>query len=284
MKVILSRKGMDSQAGGMASPILPDGTLLSLPIPDKNSGQHYENFMYKNYSFREMIGQLNPRFNFVQNATCHLDPDIFDSIEGRTKEWKPAFGQSGVSARHLDKMQVGIGDIFLFYGMFRKTIYQADGRLSYVSGSPILHIVYGYMEVGEVLNEQQEIAKRYSWHPHSVDGGHSYNRLYLPKRYGTFQYNDSLVLTKPGQNSRRMWRLPAFFAEGGISVSWQGHRRPVCKDGYAELNSSCRGQEFVITTTTAEQEKNLHNWIDGIIQTGRGETSKGAAKPYRQLP
>jgi len=35
MKVILSRKGFDSQYGGMPSPILPDGTLLSLPIPSK---------------------------------------------------------------------------------------------------------------------------------------------------------------------------------------------------------------------------------------------------------
>ena len=33
MKVILSRKGMDSESGRVASPILPDGTLLSLPIP-----------------------------------------------------------------------------------------------------------------------------------------------------------------------------------------------------------------------------------------------------------
>ena len=35
MKVILSRKGFDSSYGGTASPILPDGTLLSLPIPSK---------------------------------------------------------------------------------------------------------------------------------------------------------------------------------------------------------------------------------------------------------
>lgn len=33
MKVILSGKGFDSSYGGQASPILPDGTLLSLPIP-----------------------------------------------------------------------------------------------------------------------------------------------------------------------------------------------------------------------------------------------------------
>ena len=46
MKVILSRKGMDSEAGGMASPILPDGTLLSLPISDENSNQQYGGLYY----------------------------------------------------------------------------------------------------------------------------------------------------------------------------------------------------------------------------------------------
>lgn len=30
MKVILSRKGFDSGYGGFSSPVLPDGTLLSL--------------------------------------------------------------------------------------------------------------------------------------------------------------------------------------------------------------------------------------------------------------
>lgn len=268
MKVILSRKGMDSEAGGMASPILPDGTLLSLPIPDENSNQQYKELYYKGHSFCEIIHQLNPRFNFVQNVTCHLDPDIYDSIEGKAKEWKAAFGQSGVSASHLDKMEVDEGDVFLFYGMFKETKHQAEHKLSYISGSPIQHIIYGYMEVGEILKDQQAIQERYSWHPHSADSKRSHNRLYLPKRYGTFQYNDSLVLTKPEQNSRKLWRLPSFFAQDGISVSWQGKNRPVFKDGYAELNSSCRGQEFVITTDTPEQQDNLRSWVDDIIQKG----------------
>jgi hypothetical protein len=38
MKVILSRKGFDSASGGMPSPILPDGTLISLPIPCDRPG------------------------------------------------------------------------------------------------------------------------------------------------------------------------------------------------------------------------------------------------------
>ena len=39
MKVILSRKGFDSANGGIASPILEDGAIVSFPIPapDKNT-------------------------------------------------------------------------------------------------------------------------------------------------------------------------------------------------------------------------------------------------------
>jgi len=80
MKVILSRKGMDSEAGGIPSPILPDGTLLSLPIPDNTSGQKYSELYYNGQSLQEIIHQLKPRFNFSKNPTCHLDPDIYNTI------------------------------------------------------------------------------------------------------------------------------------------------------------------------------------------------------------
>ena len=36
MKVILSRKGFDSSAGGYASFIYPNGKMQSLPIPSTN--------------------------------------------------------------------------------------------------------------------------------------------------------------------------------------------------------------------------------------------------------
>ena len=50
MKIILSRKGFDSPAGRRPSPIFPNCTMMSLPIPDDNSmvrsrcvkdGSHY---------------------------------------------------------------------------------------------------------------------------------------------------------------------------------------------------------------------------------------------------
>ena len=268
MKVILSRKGMDSTSGGMASPILPDGTLLSLPIPDKTVGTAYKDLYYKGQSIEEIIGQLRPKFDFDKNQTCHLDPDIYEDIEDRTakSEWKPAFGQHGVSAVHLDKFDVGAGDIFLFYGMFQKTMYQSDKTLYFDRNAPIVHIIYGYMKVGEVLREKQEIKSRYFWHPHSINCNRPNNRLYLPDTYSTFQYDDSLILTKRGQDNRRLWALPAFFGEDGISISWQGDNRPILKDGYAELNSACRGQEFVVTASTPKQERNLCEWVVRLIQ------------------
>ena len=268
MKVILSRKGMDSTSGGMASPILPDGTLLSLPIPDNTVGTAYKDLCYKGQSLEEIISQLCPKFDFGKSQTCHLDPDIYEDIEGRTAtdEWKPAFGQHGVSAVHLDKLGVGVGDIFLFYGMFQKTMVQPDKTLCFDRNAPIVHIIYGYMKVGEVLREKQEIKSRYFWHPHSINCNRPNNRLYLPDTYSTFQYDDSLILTKRGQDNRRLWALPAFFGEDGISISWQGDNRPILKDGYAELNSACRGQEFVVTTSTPKQERNLCDWVDRLIQ------------------
>ena len=38
------------------------------------------------------------------------------------------------------------------------------------------------------------------------------------------------------------------------------------KDGYAELNSACRGQEFVVSASTPKQERKLCDWVDRLIQ------------------
>jgi hypothetical protein len=43
MRIILSRKGFDTEYGQMPSPIMPDGTLLSLPIPAKDEKINYNN-------------------------------------------------------------------------------------------------------------------------------------------------------------------------------------------------------------------------------------------------
>lgn len=266
MKVVLSRKGMDSVSGGIPSPILPDGTLLSLPIPDDGSGLLYEEILYKGCSYKEFIHQLCPSFNFKKYNRCHLDPDLYDVLRDRPSHWKPAFGQCGIPAKHLDKMGVGVDDVFLFYGMFRPTEYRQDGTLAYKKTVPIQHIIYGYMRVGTVLRDPIKIKDEYYWHPHAAKKSFPDNRLYLPADYGVFSYNEKFLLSKPNQPNRRLWSLPAFFAESGILISWQGGKSPILADGRAELNSTCRGQEFVITAKHPELEQKLIHWVEHLTR------------------
>lgn len=142
MKVVLSRKGMDSRAGGIPSPILPDGTLLSLPIPNEKSGVPYGDLVYKGRTYQQIIQQIHPTFDFQKHPFCHLDPDIYGVLKNTHAGWKPAFGQYEIPAKHLDGQGVDVGDVFLFYGMFRQTEKLPDGTLHFVKGAPIQHIIY----------------------------------------------------------------------------------------------------------------------------------------------
>ena len=266
MKVILSRKGMDSASGGIPSPILPDGTLLSLPIPDDHGELSYKAISYAGNNYQQIIRQLKPNFNFQKHPFCHLDPDIYREIKGRPDGWIPAFGQHDISAVHLDNMGVGEGDWFLFYGMFQQADYDHNGDLKFVRGEPIRHIIYGYMEIKRVLDDPVEIQQDYSWHPHAV-GTKKNNRLYLAGDYGTFRYDDRLVLTMAGQPKRSRWELPNFFADANISMSWQGENRPNLNGNSSWLEASSRGQEFVLTATTPEMQRKLTDWRESIIRT-----------------
>ena len=160
MKVVLSRKGMDSRAGGIPSPILPDGTLLSLPIPNEKSGVPYGDLVYKGRTYQQIIQQIHPTFDFQKHPFCHLDPDIYGVLKNTHAGWKPAFGQYEIPAKHLDGQGVDVGDVFLFYGMFRQTEKLPDGTLHFVKGAPIQHIIYGYMVVSEILKDQDQTTKR----------------------------------------------------------------------------------------------------------------------------
>ena len=148
--------------------------------------------------------------------------------------------------------------------MFRQTEIK-NGKLSYIKGAPIRHIIYGYMEIGKVIKDDKEIASKYNWHPHSIAPFYTNNRIYISKKCSTFHYDDALVLTQKDQPRRSVWQLPSFFAEKGIAISWQGHTHPVIKGDSSILKTASRGQEFVITTDTKEQEENLSDWVKEII-------------------
>lgn len=118
MKIILSRKGFDSVSGGCPSPILPDGALLSMPIPSQK-GVRYADLTYGGHTYADILTGLNPK---RQYEACHLDPDIRSGIRTiPVKDWKPAFGQTGSAAGMLQNAGVTVGDLFLFFGLFRQT-------------------------------------------------------------------------------------------------------------------------------------------------------------------
>jgi hypothetical protein len=68
MKIILSRKGFDSAAGGYPSPLfIEENRLLSLPIPEDNDSNYIDTgITYKNLALiiyfpdMEYLNMINP--------------------------------------------------------------------------------------------------------------------------------------------------------------------------------------------------------------------------------
>lgn len=113
MKLILSRKGFDSSFGGCASPILPDGTMLSMPIPG-NGPLSFDQIQYGDISGDVLWKQLAPK-RYDPRSRCHLDPDIrAEWWISLPHGWTPSFGQCDAAQSHLENQGVGIAISFSF--------------------------------------------------------------------------------------------------------------------------------------------------------------------------
>ncbi|MBP7670723.1 hypothetical protein KA119_00325 [Candidatus Gracilibacteria bacterium] len=254
MKIILSRKGFDSAYGGYASPILPDGRMISLPIP-YNDVTKYGDLKFDNdRSYYDVMRQLKPEIRYgrvwhelTKNATCHFDPDI-------NRGPNSAFGQCGSAQGHLRNEKVGTGDLFLFFGWFRQTTWE-KGSLQFVKGAPDLHIIFGYLQVEEVIEVKEDSIsdKRIKDHCHVKSDSIRKlpnNTIYLASKNlswdesrsgaGVFDFNQKRVLTKINY-PRSQWDLPYAFRNIEISR----HSKNSWKDeGY--FQSAPIGQEFII--------------------------------------
>lgn len=267
MKIILSRKGFDSEYGKQANPILPDGTLLSLPIPDENGNNVFSSLLCNEMgmNYYEIIHSLKPRTKTKEDDTCHLDPDLRKDVRDRLPGWKPAFGQADIALHHLQNKKVGIGDLFLFFGWFKETEMN-QGKLVYKRGAKDLHVIYGYLQIGRTIEKKADAPFWLKDHPHigdkkdRVDGN---NAIYLPadklsfmpniNGYGLLKYRKDRILTKEGM-SKSKWNLPSFFKEVDISY----HPDP-WKDNY--FQSAAKGQEFVMEACPEVLE-----WVKQIIR------------------
>ncbi|MGN1373209.1 MAG: hypothetical protein ACI4VK_04075 [Candidatus Coproplasma sp.] len=173
MKIILSRKGFDSANGGIVSPIMEDGTLISFPIPSDDK-DNYEDLIYAGQSYIKILQDLNYK-EHPKYHNCHLDPDLnMDRRRNKIDGWHPVFGQVNSSAVYLlEKVNVEVGDLFLFFGNYHK-VRCVNGKYQYVKktgdfySDNDLQLIWGYMQVGKIIKEPEE-QKKYSWHPHSSD-------------------------------------------------------------------------------------------------------------------
>lgn len=274
VKIVFSRKGFDSASGGCPSPILPDGSLLSLPIPDvtQTSPTRYRDLVRHGHNVGDLVERLAGS-RVRADSLAHLDPDLVESMRPRQQGWRPAFGQCAAAQGHLRKQAVGVGDVFLFWGLFRRV----DGDLRWAG--PRLHAIWGWLSIGQVASVDRDVrtaAAKWRWaagHPHLAFRPDPSNTLYVasdatddnePPGAGVFaRYADDLRLTAPGASAASDWSLPSWMVpRGRPAMSY--HADPTRwsqRDGHVNLRIVGRGQEFVLD---AEQYPEAQDWLRSL--------------------
>ena len=268
MRLILSRKGFDSSAGGCPSPVFPDGTLYALPIPDEKSHIPYGDLSFAGLNIGTLVEDLtNGRYG--SDNTAHLDPDLRANALPRQPGWRPLLGQTGAAQGHLRKQGVREGDLLLFFGLFRP-VEQVEGHWSFIKTAPACHILWGWLQIGEIIRVDDLAPGELPWaryHPHFQIEKDPANTLYLAAdslaldsemtsiaAAGTFnRVHPQMILTHPDSPHPSLWRLPRFMfpAAGRQPLSY--HTRldrwsldqPLSAD-FCNLQSAARGQEFIL--------------------------------------
>jgi hypothetical protein len=291
MHIIFSRKGFDSGTGCIPNPIMPDGTMISLPIPDRHGTVTYNDLTVAGHNLGKLVTDLKgkrinsskTKVSLTGTDRAHLDPDLSRDICTRKSDWKAAFGQCGSAAGVLHNNNVGIGDLFLFFGWFRQCEV-AGGIYRYVPGALDIHALFGYLRIGSIIQiEKDPIPDWAQEHPHLHGKRQGKNVLYvaadslglpgiehLPGA-GTFRhFNQALQLTAPGQNrsifmefnesttpgqNRSIWRVPRWMYPDGEKPPLSAHKKmsrwkQASDDSgaFCYLESVAKGQEFVLDT------------------------------------
>jgi len=265
MIVIISRKGFDSSSGGVPSPIFPNGKMLSLPIPDKNSKIKYKDIRWNKKNVGDIVSSLT-KGKIQSNSQAHLDPDLFRGSMPRHKKWKPVLGQISAAQGHLRNQNVGPGDLFLFFGLFREVV-KGDSGFRYKPGTTPKHILWGWLQIDEIITVNACDRQKYTWasyHPHFYKRPDKSNTLYIAKKYlnipgidnkrikgaGVFgDFNNKLQLTEKTSPNPSLWKLPKWFYPSDKKPPLTYHPHETSwhkKQKHVLLQSAAKGQEFVL--------------------------------------
>ena len=300
MTIIFSRKGFDSTRsgsespnGGVSSPIFPDGTALSLPIPQPGSPTRYGDVQWRGESLGPIVESLSNR---RRKDGCHLDPDLNADALARLPGWRPAFGQSQAAQSHLKNEGVGPGDLFLFFGTFQRVEEIDNDGWCFVRTAPKVHMIFGWLQVHKVLPlhtdaDYDYALRKYPWlsdHPHLHESfkERALNLRKLPNNTvyvstpeldiggiglpggGVFQNEHGrIILTDPEEVDKgnfcrpSYWRLPSwFYRPGGCPIlSYHGNKRHWRRrEPWVYLKTVSPGQEFVFDTGGIPE---AHDWL-----------------------
>lgn len=238
MKIVFSRKGFDSKFGGGPSPIL-DGRPVSLPIPGSNG----ESCTYSDRGLADIVERAS-RKKLTGSSPCHDDPMFADG-----HCW---LGQVGAAQGHLTNQGVGVGDIFLFFGLFTDP----------ATGDPH-HRIFGYMEVFS-RGSPTSMASQGNWlepprpHPHFSGSWHRNNAIWFGAGGTAQSASDSLRLTANGERRWSHWQVP----------DWMHKHRPTYlkgdwrwQDGQM-LNTRGIWQEGVCNIGNAKEPR---RWLESIL-------------------
>lgn len=244
MRIVFSRKGFDSSAGGGPSPIV-DGVPISLPIPDGKGLSHttYGDLGLADHAAKASRGKLGA------GDLCHHDPMFLDADDGRGT---CAFGQTGAAQTHLERQGVTLGDVFVFFGLF------ADET----TGEPH-HRIFGYLRV-EAIHRLSEGAPRALLdlgHPHALGMHGSNDVIWCGEGRTAARASEALRLTVPG-GPPSLWRRSDWLRRGGLSYHDRADRWLRAKDGQRRLKSVARGQEFVANIA---RRKAPRDWLEDVL-------------------
>lgn len=297
MKIIFSRKGFDSSAGKTPSPIFPDGGMVSLPIPDRHSPIQYQDIRYREYDLGSLVSALTGG-RIPRTYSAHLDPDLNRESLVRQPGWQPIFGQIGISQRHLEKCGVTEGDLFLFFGLFRRVLQSSAGWVWDVSRPR--HTLWGWMQIEKIETVDTLSPTQYEWaryHPHFHRPHDRSNTVYLGRKNltlpeigtgglagsGTFSYFSSqLQLTAPEAASVSLWELPRWcYPRKGMwpltyhktMERWRLMPRSTL------LQTVGRGQEFVLDT---DEYPDALGWVRSLLVSQARVPNNQISERYSQ--
>jgi hypothetical protein len=270
---------MDSENGRIPSPIINDRFVM-LPISKADAPITYSQIRACGYDLGKIAGDLSGQ-RVAPGQTAHLDPDLDSKSLPREARWRETFGQADKSASHLLANGVTVGDLFLFFGWYRKADH-VGGVFRYLP-EPGFHAFFGWLQVGCVVDCSDFNGEDFKWaktHPHFFG---TFGKAFVAARElkigerktgqpgaGVFGWDPALRLTMPGQDKRSVWKMPEWFFphDGTFPMTYHGTAARYTKHAeFIEVRTVAKGQEFVIHT---DQYPKAVPWACRLVQKGCG--------------